>query len=379
MTRHPVPGVIWQTMAYLVGLARLGHDVYYIEAHGGNPSMFCRGGDDGSPGACRFLDGVMRRFDLPNRWALHGLHSDGAFYGLSKQQCHDLYRSADLLINLHGAMVPRPEHAATGRLIYLESDPGVLQIELFYNKQETIEYLEPHTTFFTFGENLGNSDCGLPLDARFDFKPTRQPAVMEFWEGYGTSPVNAFTTIGNWKQEWREIDFKGETYHWSKHFEFLKVLDLPARARHTNAQFEMALSRVMEDERRMLEEHGWQVRDALAFGEDLDTYRDYVASSRGEFTVAKDQNIRLKSGWFSDRAVTYLASGRPVITQETGFSNVLPCGEGLLPFSTLDDAVAAVESVQANYARHRRAASRVARECFSYDVVLPRLLEDVGL
>jgi hypothetical protein len=377
MSRHPVAGVVWQTMHYVVGFARLGYDVYYVEAHAANPSMFCRGGgDDGSVGATTFIDEVLKRFDLAGHWAFHALHSDGRCYGMSESELKQLYCSADLLINLHGATIPLPEHYATGRLVYVETDPVQLQIELYHNVQETIEFLEPHCAFFTFGENYGNSDCKLPVSERFHFQPTRQPVVLDFWQSVQHGPSEAFTTIGNWQQQWREVEFQGEIYHWSKHHEFMKVLDLPSR---TNQIFELALSRYTEADRQMLESKGWKVRDALDFSMDLDDYQRYVAGSRGEFTVAKDQNVRLRSGWFSDRAVTYLGAGRPVVTQATGFSNVLPTGEGLLAFSTLEEAVQAIERINSNSEGHCRAACEIARDYFSHDVVLTRLLADIGL
>jgi hypothetical protein len=181
---------------------------------------------------------------------------------------------------------------------------------------------------------------------------------------------------GNWRQPWRRIRFQGELYHWSKHYEFLKVIDLPSR---TCQGFELALSSYEGADREMLEEKGWKVRHALDFSQDLDNYRDYIQCSRGEFTVAKDQNVRLRSGWFSERSAQYLAAGRPVITQETGFSNVLPTGQGLFAFSTMEDVLSAVEEINSDYERHCRAAAELAREYFNYDVVLKRLLADVGL
>src|SRR5438045_4906466 len=122
----------------------------------------------------------------------------------------------------------------------------------------------------------------------------------------------------------------------------------------------------------MLASHGWRVRPAAGLSEDIDAYRRYIVASRGEYTVAKDQNVRLRSGWFSDRSATYLAAGRPVVTQETGFSNILPTGAGLFGFSTLDEAAAAVERINADYDRHSRAAAELAREYFGHDVVLKR-------
>jgi hypothetical protein len=382
MTKMPVAGVVWQTVHYLVGLERLGYDVYYVEAHARTPSMFMeREEDDGSGRAASFVEGVCRRFGFGGRWAYHALHEDGRCYGMSGSALKQLYGSAALLINLHGGTMPLSEHYETGRLVYLETDPVQLQIELYENNPETVAFLEPHCAFFTFGENYGNADCGLPVSDRFEFKPTRQPVVGDFWApegvGAGAGDADAFTTIGNWQQPWREVVFRGQTYSWSKHHEFMKVLDLPRRV--PGQPFELALSSYGAGDAAMLQSRGWRVRHALDFSMDADAYRRYVAGSRGEFTVAKDQNVRLRSGWFSDRSATYLAAGRPVVTQDTAFGNVLPTGEGLFAFATVGEAAAAVEAINGDYARHRRAASAVARECFGHDVVLGRLLREVGL
>jgi hypothetical protein len=376
MSRMPVAGVVWQTLHYLVGFHRLGYDVYYVEAHGCTPRELLQGEhDDLGSRAAAFIDTVMRRFDLGGRWAYHARHGDARCYGMSEAQLRDLYRSADLIVNLHGGTVPLPEHYATSRLVYLETDPVEVQIELHNNLQSTIDFLAPHCAFFTFGENYGNADCGLPVSDRFHFRPTRQPVVMDFWRGMADGVAEVLTTIGNWKQPHRQVHFNGEVYHWSKHYEFLRFLDLPRRTRQP---FELALSSYDEADQRMLQERGWRVRPAKSFSYDIDAYRQYIGKSRGEFTVAKDQNIRLRTGWFSDRSATYLAAGRPVITQETGFSNLLPTGEGLFGFATMDEAVAAVEAINADYARHSRAAAKLAREYFSYEVVLKSLVAQVG-
>src|ERR671916_3111487 len=156
MSRSPVAGVVWQTVHYLLGFQRLGYDVYYVEAHALTPLMLMqRADDDGSAKAAAFIAGVMRRFDLGDRWAFHALHADGRYYGMSEGQLKQLYRSAALLINLHGATQPLPEHSATGRLVYLETDPVLPQIELYHNVQGTVDFLELHCAFFTFGENYG--------------------------------------------------------------------------------------------------------------------------------------------------------------------------------------------------------------------------------
>lgn len=379
MTKHVVAGVVWQTAHYLVGLSRLGYDVYYVEAHASMPTKFAAHADDDvSPKAAAFIAKVMRRFDLGDNWAFQALHDDGRCYGMSEGRLRQLYASADLIINLHGGTYPLPEHCATNRLVYLETDPVSLQIELHDNQQQTIEFLAPHCAFFTFGENYGRPDCLLPVSDRFEFKPTRQPVVLDFWQPYANGARPAFTTVGNWRQLRlrREVAYAGDVYHWSKHYEFLKFIGLPAL---TGQSFELALSSYDEEDQKLLESNGWHVRDAFGFTQDLDDYREYIVNSRGEFTVAKDQNIRLRSGWFSDRSATYLAAGRPVITQETGFSSILPTGSGLFGFSTMEEAAQAVESINADYKTHSKGALDVAHNYFDHEAVLRPLLRELGV
>jgi hypothetical protein len=375
MSQMPVAGVVWQTMHYLVGFERLGHDAYYVEAHARTPTMLMQHeSDDSSAKAVSFITEVMRRFDFGDKWAFHALHDDGRCYGMDHAALNDLYRSACLIINLHGGTKPLEEHAETGRLVYLETDPVQLQIELHNNDAWSIDFLEPHVAFFTFGENYGQPDCKLPVSDRFHFKPTRQPVVLDFWRERANGEPGVFTTIGNWRQQRRNVLLRKEVYSWSKHVEFSKFIDLPEKS---GARFELALGQYNDNDERMLKAKGWNVRYAPGFTMDVDAYRDYITGSRGEFTVAKDQNVRLRSGWFSDRSATYLASGRPVITQETGFTNVLPAGEGLFGFSTMEDILAALDDINSDYKRHSRAAEALARDHFNSDVVLGRLLNEV--
>jgi hypothetical protein len=377
MSQMPVAGVVWQTVHYLVGFERLGYDTYYVEAHARTPTMLMQHeSDDSSAKAVEFISNVMRRFDFSDKWAFHALHDNGDCYGMNHAALNDLYRSAHLLINLHGGTKPLAEHADTGRLVYLETDPVQLQIELHNNNQWSIDFLEPHAAFFTFGENYGHSDCKLPVSERFHFKPTRQPIVLDFWKDRANGDGTMFTTIGNWRQQRRDVRLSKEVYRWSKHLEFSKFIELPTRS---GAQFELALGQYNENDERLLKEKGWCVRYAPGFTMDVDSYRDYITKSRGEFTVAKDQNVRLRSGWFSDRSATYLAAGRPVITQQTGFSNALPTGEGLFGFSTMEEILAALDNINADYKRHCRAAQEIARDYFNYDVVLKRMLNEVSV
>lgn len=377
MTRMPVGGVIWQTMHYVVGLQRLGFDVCYLEDHGAYPAMFTSKDDpDGSEKAAGFLQRTLGEFGLEMPWSYHSWHVQDRYFGLDKSAVVRACQSAEAIINLHGGTWPRPEHRSNGALIYLETDPVGPEVELHNNVAATREFLDAHTAYFTFGENLGALDCKVPLPAGYEFRPTRQPVVIDFWKSPQPTGGEMFTTIANWRQAQRQMTFDGEVYHWSKHHEFMKFLDLPQL---TTQKFELALSSYEPADVEMLSAKGWKIRDALEFSTNAQSYRKYILDSRGEWTVAKDQNIRLRSGWFSDRAATYLAAGRPVIMQRTGFKNILPTGCGLFPFSDMDESLAAVEAINSDYARHCRGAAEIAREYFDAGVVLTKLLREAGV
>jgi GT2 family glycosyltransferase len=377
VTKMPVAGVVWQTLHYLLGLEQLGFSAYYVEAHGRTPSMLMSTEhDDSSARAASFLAAIMRRFGFGGRWAFRALHDDGRCYGMSESQVDRLCRSAELLLDLHGGTVPRPELIASDRLVYVETDPVQPQVELAHGLESTIEFLEQHCAYFTFAENYGQRSCGLPVSDRFDFRPTRQPVACDLWATDHSPRRQEFTTIGNWRQQWRDVWFDGETYGWSKHQQFAKVLNLPDL---TGSRFELALSSYGEEDQHALEGHGWKVIPALSFSTDLEQYRQYIRASYGEFTAAKAQNVRLLTGWFSDRSATYLAAGRPVITEDTGFGAALPTGQGLFAFSSVEEAADAVERIDREPEVHRRAARGIAREFFSADVVLGEMLDRLGV
>jgi hypothetical protein len=375
----PVAGVAWQALHYLEGFRRLGYDVYYVEDTGAWPydpvqnavTADCRYSVD-------FLRRLMRWCGLGDRWAYRSAAMDGRLFGLSESELSRLYAGADALVNLTGATVLREEHLTIPVRVYLETDPVQPQIDVARGRQPMIDLLAGHTHHFTFGENLGAPDCPLP-SGPFTYRPTRQPIVMEWWRSDSRSLPDdraPFTTIATWRQSNRDVEWQGQVYTWSKHHEFLKLVDLPRRVARP---LELALARADSHVIDHLHAYGWRVRDALAISRDIFAYHDYLVSSGGEFTVAKDQNIRLRSGWFSDRSACYLAAGRPVITQETGFSKFLPTGKGLFAFRSLDEAAAAGEAIAADYAGHCRAAGDIAAEYFAAESVLQRLADHVGL
>lgn len=377
MGRTPFAGVAWQVLHYLEGFRRLGFDVYYVEDTGDWPYDPEQNAiTDDCSYTLRYISRKLEWCGLGDKWAYRAASQGDRVFGLPEEKLASLYRQAEVLVNLTGATVLREEHMQVPTRIYLETDPVLAQIEVAHGNDFTTRMLAAHTHHFTYGENLGAPDCLVPVGP-FRYYPTRQPVVLEWWRGEGGSrPRDMFTTIGSWKQSGKDIDWNDDLYTWSKHHEFLKFVDLPLR---TDQGLELALACDDQEVLRMLAEHGWHLADALELSRDIFPYRDFILGSKGEFTVAKDQNIRLRSGWFSDRSACYLAAGHPVITQDTAFGNVLPTGEGLFAFRSMDDVLAALDAINSDYERHSRAAAAIATEYFQAERVLSSVLQDAGV
>jgi hypothetical protein len=369
----PLAGIAWQAVHYLVGLEKLGYEVWYVEDSGTNPydpriesvAKSCAYNVD-------YLRRVMERFGLGERWA-YWCGIDHNYHGLTRERVHRLYGEADALINLCGAHRLRDEHLRCPVRILIDTDPGYQQIN--YAKGDAAEhaYLGAHTHFFTYGANLGRTECPIPL-SDIDWRPTCPPVDLDLWPKPAGEPV-CFTSIASWDNRGKDIEYGGSTYLWSKHVNFLKFLDLPRRRPETC--FRMAILPPSDAIRAEVEDNGWRLVDPRPVSAAINSYRDFIAGSRGEFTVAKDIYARTNSGWFSDRAVCYLASGRPVITMRTGCP--VPAGEGLFDFTTHEEALAAIDAIATDYHRHSRAAREVAREFFAGDRVLGALTAEIGL
>jgi hypothetical protein len=239
-----------------------------------------------------------------------------------------------------------------------------------------IATLAAHDTLFSFGENLGAQNCDVPV-GEFHWLPTRQPVLLDLWDNpQPPDPGAAYNTITTWRNTGKDIAWRDDIWYWTKDREFEKFLDLP-RLR-PNVAFELAAD-VDDPVKRLLNGQGWRQVSSIRMSRDVDVYRNYIQRSRGEFTVARDQYVRPNTGWFSDRSACYLAAGRPVITQETGFSQFLPSGRGLFGFKTRDDILKAVDAVEADYPGNVRAAREIAAEYFSAEKVVGSLMQRAGL
>jgi hypothetical protein len=373
--QYPMAGVAWQAVHYLLGFQALGWDVYYVEDSGAPPYDPTAGGVTGECDyAVKYVADVMGRVGLGDRWAyLDMMHNET--HGLSRTRLDALYKDAVGIVNLCGATAPRSEHRQGAKLIYVETDPIYEQLQIANGKQSSLGFLAAHDVLFTYGENLGNADCPVP-PGPFDWKKTRPPVVMECWNAPADPSARFFTTVASFGNKGKDVQWQGETYQWSKHENFLRFLDLPRR---TPQPFEMAMKPESPEVEARVRAAGWNLVDPGPTSRDLDGYRAFIQGSRGEFTVAKDIYVRPRSGWFSDRSVCYLAAGRPVVTQDTGFEAFVPTGSGLFAYSTMDEAVEALARINGDYAVHSAGARRVAAEAFGAEPVLRRLLADAGL
>ena len=390
---NPYAGMAWMHMQITAGLCRLGHDAYYFEVTSNwfyDPVRNTKIGD--SDYALPYLAHVSKSFGLENRWAYRRSYADNEWFGLSRAKAEALLADADAVFNVAGATRFAKERLKVGHLVYFGTDPVYHEIGCANGDEEARAIIEEHDDFVTYGENIGNADCPVPPPPRLRAR-TRQPVLLDLWQN-GRPSKPEFTTVGNWRQEGREVEYRGEFYHWSKDREFLKFIDLP---KHTTQPLELAMNLadaktirhgpgevvrnlgVTTGARQMLESNGWRLADTHRLTTDPWPYRDYVRASRGEFTVARDLHVRLRSGWFSERSACYLAAGRPVVTQDTGFGSVLPTGAGLFAFNTMDEILAAFESINSDYERHSHAARAIAEEYFKAETVLAAVLEKLGL
>jgi glycosyltransferase involved in cell wall biosynthesis len=382
IAQHPrLGGLTWHYLQYVLGLARLGHEVYYFEDSGEVPYRLHDGAtrDDLTAEDCTenvgCLARVMARFGLEDRWA-YRYPSRAQWFGLSDERRDAILRSADLLINVSGSLAKPWRYRCIPRLAYIDTDPVVTQTKLALGKPLFVQRVEAHDVHFSYGERLTDAVPG----TAYRWQPTRQPILLSEWESSEASD-GAFTTVMNWTS-YAPLRYAGRTYG-QKDIEFKRFLELPEQV--APVRMEVALAPTQHEEweapgsngspRDLLARTGWQVVQASEACRDLDHYREFIRSSRAEWSVAKNAYVRGRPGWFSERSACYLASGRPVVVQDTGFGAVLPVGEGILTFETLEQAAAAVRDVDRDYGRHARAARAIAEEFFDSNKVLADLVE----
>jgi hypothetical protein len=347
-------------LQYVLGFRRLGHEVVVVEPVG---SL--------SPPSVDYFHRVVKEFGLEGSAAL--LQSGTTrTAGLDFARLVTVARRADVLVNVSGMLTDAELTDAIPRRVYLDLDPAFIQ--LWHAVQKIDMRFAGHTHFVTVGQSIDRSGCNIPT-CGLDWIPTPQPIVLEHWPSAGPPTRPAFTTVGNWRG-YGSIEYDGIFYGQKAH-SLRPLIELPRR---TNLRFQLALS-IHAGESRDLEAlaaGGWELLDPAVVASTPSAYRDFVRSSMAEFGLAKSGYVAAKCGWFSDRAICYLASGRPVLAQDTGFATWLPVGQGVVPFTTMDEAGAGAQEIVRDYSRHGRAARRLAEEFFDSDAVLPRLLSRIG-
>ena len=341
-------GATWAVLQYVLGLSRLGHDVWFVE-----PAANVSGESQ------RYFADVV---------AAHGLE-DRAVLGELSTGNREAIRSADLLLNIAGMLVDEAVLATIPVRVYLDLDPAFTQL---WQAVEGIDMrLEGHTHFATVGQRIGEIDCEIPA-CDVAWIRTLPPVVLDHWPVASQILYDGLTTVGNWRS-YGSIQV-GEVNYGQRAHSVRELLALPTL---TEERIMPALA-IHPDERSDLDTlaaNGWHLLDPSEVAATPATYRSFVQGSKAELGVAKKGYVVSRCGWFSDRSACYLASGRPVLAQDTGFRAALPTGEGLLAFSTVDEAAAGIEEICARYSAHAVAARELAETYLDSGTVLTRLLE----
>jgi hypothetical protein len=320
----------------------------------------------------RWFKQIIEQFGLAGAAAL--IYENGEqTCGLSYSEIGDIAADCDLLINISGHLSLEPLLRRLRRKAYIDIDPGFTQV--WHNQDDTDYRVDGHDFYFTIGENIGKPGCIIPT-GDIHWRHTRPPVVLEYWPVVAGDAKDWFTTIASWRGPFGSIIFEGKKFGLKLH-EFRKFITLPL---HAPGVFELALNihAAEVNDLALLRENRWQLIDPALVAYDPFAFRNYVQNSGAEFSVAQGVYVDTESGWFSDRTVGYLASGKPVLVQDTGFSQHYPVGEGLLAFRTLDEAIAGAERIVGDYDRHSRAARALAEQYFDSDKVLGRLMEEIS-
>jgi hypothetical protein len=365
-------GETWIFLSWILGLSRLGCQVYFVEQI--------------EPAACvdesgravpfeqsvnrAYFERVMQEFGLSGSASLV-LGEGEATSGLAFSDLREIAASADLLVNHGGHLYAVELMRRFTRKAYVDQDPGFTQ---FWHADGNLgARLDGHDVYFTVGENIGRPSCSIPT-VGIDWRPLPQPIVLDEWPAT-PSTSGTFTTVGAWRGAFGPVVYEGRTYGLKVH-EFRKVIELPRRVPETTFEIALEIHPGDAKDRDALLAQGWRLTDPRAVVPGPDEFRRFVQRSGAEFSVAQGIYVETRSGWFSDRTVRYLASGRPALVQETGFSDNYPVGEGLVPFSTLEEAATGATRIADEYEAHSAAARALAEERFDSDKVLARFLEE---
>jgi hypothetical protein len=369
-------GVTWDYIQYLLGFRALGHDVWYLEDSGAWPYDPVRQtyGEDSTYNTT-YLQGIMTEFGFGDRW-IYRNGADGKFHGAGESAARDLIKHADLLVNVSSAGWLKDYEFGVKHQMFIDGDPMFCQVGLVDPKNaDYAARVRAHDSQFTFGLNVGGPGCLAP-ETGIRWKKTVQPIALDQWPVQAETPLDRFTTVMNWSS-YLPIEWQGKSYG-QKDIEFEKFKLLPQR---TPQHLEMAMGQGIGAKRptEELRALGWTILEAGEVLPDHRSYREFLRTSKAEWSVAKHGYVAGRTGWFSCRTACYLALGRPAVVQETGWSDYIPAGEGVLTFSTLEEAVEAIADINDHYAEHQAAARAIAEQYFEAKKVCADLLAQAGI
>ncbi len=371
LVRGPVGGMAWSTVHYLKGLIDLGHEVYYLEDSGEYPACYDPSlhitGVDPTYGLA-YADQVLSFVGLSDAWAYYDAHTE-QWHGPQAEWVESLCASADIAFNLGGSNLLRPWLRNVPVRVLIDKDPTFTQIR-HLTDAKALAHSRLHTHFYTFGINFGQPNCLIPDDG-LTWQGTLHPIVLEAWPVASPQPRGRFTTVMLWRSY--ETAVFDNLRFGMKADSFEQLLQLPQK---TSEVLELAVGGTDVPETR-LAEHGWHLADPLLASLNLQTYQSYITESKAEFSVAKHGYVISNSGWFSERSASYLASGRPVAAQETGCSEWLASGSGVLTFTTADEALAAIQDIAARYELHCAEARSIVESYFDASSVLTELIDSL--
>jgi hypothetical protein len=354
-------GHAWVLLQYLLGFQRLGWDVVFLDRlvteAAGPPTEFLR---------------IMREFGLEDRFAL--LRDESAeTIGLSRATVLARVSESPLFLNIMGFITDHDVLACATKRVFLDVDPGFPQM---WHTTGLHDAFAGHNAFVTIGRNIDQSNCVIP-PCGLDWITTFQPVVLARWPTRPVRLPGRFTSVATWRGSNAPVEYRGTTYGLRVH-EFREYAPLPCLS---GREYQLALDIHPSEtsDLALLARGGWSLVDPRAVADTPERYQAYIQDSAAEFMVAKHMYVATNSGWFSDRSSCYLASGKPVLAEDTGLGALLPVGNGLVTFRTLEEARAGAEDIMSDYAAHARAARALAEECFDSDIVLGRLLAKLGV
>jgi hypothetical protein len=356
----------------MIGLKKLGHDILFLEDSDDFPGCYNPGTFEVTTNAeygLDFLKNIFSAHELNDRWAYYDAHT-GSWFGKTKKEVMEFCGSADLAINLSGVNPLREWWASIPNRMLLDTDPAFTQIK-HLTDDAALHAAKAHTHFATYGENFGRQGCSIPDDG-IAWKPTRQPVCIEQWH-VGNAKENAnWTTLMQW-DSYRMGEYNGKKYG-MKSMSFQPYLSLPQKMPGENLELALGSKNAPRAE---LENMGWIITDPTHPSVSPVSFQEYINNSKGEWSIAKHGYVVSNSGWFSERSLNYMASGKPVVVQDTGFTRFIPTGNGVFSFTNLEEAVEGIKRADMDYVFHCRKAREVVEEYFESGKVLRELISSI--